>query len=190
MNIPEKLGGMESAFSALYFLGAIAIAATLLPFWKTTRWWVRLCDFPRFQIALVALTITVVLSTLRFPATLAEGTFLGALIAVVIWQFTWVGPYLPGTPRSVKSCNGTEAANERIALLTSNVLLTNRSTSRFLEIIHEAKPDIVLAVEVDEWWTERLWAGPAQDLAPALHWLWTCLVLSIGDSPTRNSFSI
>jgi endonuclease/exonuclease/phosphatase (EEP) superfamily protein YafD len=159
MSIPETFWGVDSAVSALYYLGAFPIAATLLPFWKTTRWWVRLCDVPRFQIALVALTITVVLSTLRFPATLAEEVFLGALIAVVIWQFTWVGPYLPGTPRAVKSCDGTEAANERIVLLTSNVLLTNRSTTRFLEIIHEAAPDIVLAVEVDEWWTERLWAG-------------------------------
>jgi endonuclease/exonuclease/phosphatase (EEP) superfamily protein YafD len=159
MSIPETLGGMDCVVGVLYCLGALSIAATLLPVWQTTRWWVRLCDFPRFQIALVALTIVIVILAVRFPATLTDWLFLGALIGVVFWQFTWVGPYLPGTARAVQSCNGTEASNQRIALLTSNVLLTNRGANRFLEIIHETSPDIVLAVEVDEWWTERLWAG-------------------------------
>lgn len=148
-----------SVVSLLYCLGTLSLIATVLPIWKTTQWWVRLCDFPRFQIALVALTTVVVLSAVSFPATLAEWLFLGVLVGVVFWQFTWVGPFLPGTARAVESSNGTAAPNERIALLTSNVLLTNRNTNRFLEIIHEASPDIALAVEVDEWWTERLWAG-------------------------------
>jgi endonuclease/exonuclease/phosphatase (EEP) superfamily protein YafD len=137
----------------------MSLIATVLPTWKTTLWWVRLCDFPRFQIALVALIIVGVLPAVSFPATPGEWLFLGILVGVVFWQFTWVGPFLPGAARAVESSNGTEAPNERIALLTSNVLLTNRNCSRFLEIIHEASPDVALAVEVDEWWTERLWAG-------------------------------
>ena len=150
MSIPETLAGMDWAVGVPYFLGALSIAATLLPAWIWTRWWVRLCDFPRFQIALVALTIIVVLPAVRFPATLAEWLFLGVLIGVVFWQLTWVGPYFPGTARAVQSCKGTEPANERIALLTSNVLLTNRGANRFLEIIQKTSPDVVLAVEVDE----------------------------------------
>ena len=143
----------------LFGLGAVCIAATLLPIWKTTRWWVRVCDFPRFQIALVALLIVAVLAVFRFPGNLADWLMLGSLIGVVIWQFTWVGPYIPGASRAVQSCSGSEAANERIALLTANVLLTNRDADAFLKIIHETSPDVVLAVEVDEWWTERLWEG-------------------------------
>ena len=150
---------MRGVAVLLWCLGAMSIASTLVPIWRTTRWWVRLCDFPRFQIALVALTTVVILSAISFPATLIEWLFLGVLAGVVFWQFTWVGPYLPGTGRSVQVCKGTDPANERISLLTSNVLLTNRNTSRFLEIIHEASPDVVLAVEVDEWWTLSLWDG-------------------------------
>jgi endonuclease/exonuclease/phosphatase (EEP) superfamily protein YafD len=159
MNILETLGELDWAVGVLYCLGGLSMTATLLPVWKTTRWWVRLCDFPRFQIALIALAIVVALPAIRLPTTLVEWVFLGALVGVVIWQCTWVGPYLPGTARAVQSCNSSEAANERIALLTSNVLLTNRGADRFLEIIHEASPDVVLAVEVDEWWAERLWSG-------------------------------
>ena len=143
----------------LYCLGALSITATLLPVWRTTRWWVRLCDFPRFQIAFVAVVITMALLATRFPASLMEWLFLGALVGVVIWQSTWVGPYLPGTACAVQSCNESEEGNARIALLTSNVLLTNRGVDRFLTIIHDTSPDVVLAVEVDEWWAERLWSG-------------------------------
>jgi hypothetical protein len=138
-----------SVVGLLYCLGTMSLIATVLPTCKTTLWWVRLCDFPRFQIALVALIIVGLLPAVSFPATPAEWLFLGVLVGVVFWQLTWVGPFLPGAARPVASSNGTEAPNERIALLTSNVLLTNRDANRFLEIIHEASPDVALAVEVD-----------------------------------------
>lgn len=159
MSIPETFREMHWAVGVLYSLGALSITATLLPIWKTTRWWVRLCDFPRFQIALLALAIVFVLPAVRFPTTLVEWLFLSALVGVVIWQSTWVGPYLPGTARALQSCNGSEGANQRITLLTSNVLQANRGADRFLEIIHDTSPDVVLAVEVDEWWAERLWGS-------------------------------
>jgi len=143
----------------LFGLGSVCIAATLLPIWQTTRWWVRICDFPRFQIAIVALLLVAFLLIIRFPGNLADWAILSSLVGVVIWQTSWVGPYLPGAPRAVRSCSGTEHTNERIALLTANVLLTNRNADGFLGIIHETSPDVVLAVEVDEWWTGRLWAG-------------------------------
>ena len=87
----------------LFVLGLIAGLATILPLWRTTRWWVRIWDFPRFQIALLALLVLVVTPLLRPPRTCSTGSFLASLLGVVIWQFTWVGPYLPGAPRAVQS---------------------------------------------------------------------------------------
>jgi hypothetical protein len=43
--------------------------------------------------------------------------------------------------------------------LTTNVLQANRNVDRLLEIIDEADADLILAVEVDEWWIGRLKAG-------------------------------
>jgi endonuclease/exonuclease/phosphatase (EEP) superfamily protein YafD len=143
----------------LFFLGLLAVLATLIPLWRTTLWWVRICDFPRFQIAVLALTILVMTLLFRRPAEVFDWLFLGSLVAVVIWQSTWVGPYLPGAPRSVQSCVRDELDINRIALLTTNVLQTNRNVGRLLEIIGEADADLILTVEVDEWWVERLKAG-------------------------------
>jgi endonuclease/exonuclease/phosphatase (EEP) superfamily protein YafD len=150
---------MDWIVGGLFCLGALITVATLLPIWKTTRWWVRVCDFPRFQIAIIALAVFVGFAAVRPPARWADWLFLCALGLVIIWQFTWVGPYIPGTALAVNSCNGAEPASERIALLTTNVLLTNRNSDCLLEVIHETGPDVVLAVEVDEWWSDRLWAG-------------------------------
>ena len=150
---------MDWVVGGLAGLGSLAILATLIPIWKTTRWWVRVCDFPRFQIAMIALAVIVAFGMVRLTLDLADWLFLGALGLVIVWQFSWVGPYVPGSPRPVKSCSGTEPENEQIALLTTNVLLTNRNSDRLLDIVHGAGPDVVLAVEVDEWWTDRLWNG-------------------------------
>jgi endonuclease/exonuclease/phosphatase (EEP) superfamily protein YafD len=143
----------------LLVVGLLAGLATILPLWRTTRWWVRIWDFPRFQIALVALLVLVVTPLLRPPTNLFDWLFLGSLLGVVIWQSTWFGPYLPGAPRAVQSSARRESDLNRIALLTTNVLQTSRGAHRFLEIIGDVDADLILAVEVDEWWTERLKDG-------------------------------
>jgi endonuclease/exonuclease/phosphatase (EEP) superfamily protein YafD len=150
---------MDWIVGGLVCLGAFATFATLIPIWKTSKWWVRVCDFPRFQIAIIALAVLVAFALVRLPTHPADWLFLCVLGLVVVWQFTWVGPYIPGSARAVKSCSGTEPEAEQIALLTTNVLLTNRNSDRFLEIVHDTGPDIVLAVEVDEWWANRLLTG-------------------------------
>ena len=149
---------MDWLSTTLWGLGALAVVASIIPIWRTTRWWVRIWDFPRFQIALLALVVLAVAPLLRPPEGLFDWMFLGSLVGVLLWQSTWVGPYLPGAPRPVKTCEGVVESN-RIALLTTNVLQKNRDVHRLIEIIREADPDLVLAVEVDEWWAERLSDG-------------------------------
>jgi endonuclease/exonuclease/phosphatase (EEP) superfamily protein YafD len=81
--------------------------------------------------------------------------FLVALAAALAWQMSWVWRYLPGAPREVSKAAGAKESG-RIALLTTNVLRTNRETGRLLQIIVDADPDLVLAVETDEWWCTEL----------------------------------
>ena len=143
----------------LLALGGLVLVTSVLPLWQTTHWWARLWDFPRFQIAIVALAVIAVTALLSFPVTWFDWLFLVAVLAAAMWQLMWVGPYLPGTHRSVKpSLRAVNDAN-RIRLLTTNVMLKNRNAGRLLEIIDKSDPDVALAVEVDEWWVEQLTAG-------------------------------
>ena len=43
-----------------------------------------------------------------------------------------------------------------LSLLFANVLMDNRNAARLREIVREADPDIILAVETDEWWMQQL----------------------------------
>jgi endonuclease/exonuclease/phosphatase (EEP) superfamily protein YafD len=107
------------------------------------------------------LAAAVLVGTILFrpPVGWADWAFVTSQIGVLIWQLTWVGPYLPGTPRAVKSCVDRDSNADEISLLIANVLQKNRCADSFLTIISDADPDLVLAVETDEWWAERLTAG-------------------------------
>jgi endonuclease/exonuclease/phosphatase (EEP) superfamily protein YafD len=72
---------------------------------------------------------------------------------------SWVWRYLPGAPREVRQADVPAGASASVALLTTNVLQTNRAADRLLRIIVEADPDVVLAVETDEWWCSQLTAA-------------------------------
>jgi hypothetical protein len=85
----------------VYLLGALAILASLLPLWRTTRWWVRIWDFPRFQVAFVSFAILVFWPIVH-DLTTFDWMFLAALVAALAWQMSWVWRYLPVLPEKSK----------------------------------------------------------------------------------------
>ena len=143
---------------ALYFLCLLVVVATALPLWRTSLWWVRLCDFPRFQIALLAAGLIATTVVLRWPLTAVEAVLLIAVGSACLWQVSWIWRYLPVAPVEVRrSLAGLDALC--VSLLTTNVLQTTRDSESLLKIIVQADPDILLAVETDEWWCSRLSEG-------------------------------
>ena len=53
---------MTALALVLYLVAVVIIAVTVLPIWQTSLWWVRLCDFPRFQVAVLALAVLILMS--------------------------------------------------------------------------------------------------------------------------------
>lgn len=150
---------MTFIIGLLYLLGALVIVVTVLPIWRTSRWWVRLCDFPRFQVALVAFADLAALLVVERPLSVASLIFMAAVGAAALWQLTWVWPYLPGTPKETRSAKPPRNAPERVALMTTNVMQDSKDAQSLLAIIAAADPDLVLAVETDEWWCSKLNEG-------------------------------
>jgi endonuclease/exonuclease/phosphatase (EEP) superfamily protein YafD len=144
---------------ALYAIGTLLLTATILPLWRTSRWWVRFCDFPRFQIVIAAAAVIALLPLVSWPWTPLELAFGLALIAALLWQLSWVWHYLPFAAVEVESCSETAGSPNRLSLLTANVLQTSKDAVGLLEIIDSVEPDLVLTVETDEWWCARLQEG-------------------------------
>ena len=143
----------------LYLMGILIIVATILPLTRSHRWWVRICDFPRFQVAVIAMGLLVLLLLTRWPFGILDFILFTAVALSAMWQVSWVWRYVPGAPLEVESRYAAVGAPERIALLTTNVLQKSRDSGALLKIIGEADPDLVLAVETDEWWCSRLTEG-------------------------------
>lgn len=142
--------------SILVASGCLLIVLTLLSFVKSARWWIRAADFPRLQIAVA---IAVVICAYLFLHG-AEGTwdaiFLITLAGALGYQSFRIFPYTIVAPREVlKAPDDADPANS-IRLLIANVLMENRAAHRFLALVQETRPDIILAVETDAWWDEQL----------------------------------
>jgi endonuclease/exonuclease/phosphatase (EEP) superfamily protein YafD len=139
--------------AALFAAGAAALTA--LPLLRSEAWWIRALDFPRAQIALLTL---VALSIYLWINGLDDGwdyAWVAALVGCLLYQGARIVPYTPFYPKQAKDAG--DADPERcLRLLTANVLTPNRNAAALLDIIAGKDPDIVLCVETDLWWEQRL----------------------------------
>jgi endonuclease/exonuclease/phosphatase (EEP) superfamily protein YafD len=141
--------------SGLLALGVLLILATAAPFVRSEEWWVRALGFPRLEIAILLALVLVAFLFVYRPARTVDNIFLLALTASLGYQVYRIAPYTPlWTPEVVNSASCNESS--RIRLLTANVLMDNRRAGDFLSLVWTHEPDLILAVETDQWWDERL----------------------------------
>ncbi|RZK88755.1 MAG: endonuclease, partial [Hymenobacter sp.] len=150
-------------------LGGIGLLATLLPLLRQTAWWIRVCDFPRLQIVAGLLLSLLLLSLPGDGLWLAHSPLvLAALGLAVGYQASRIWPYTPWHRKQVQDSQRRPDDPNHLSLLVTNVLMYNRDASRCLGVIREYQPDIVLAVETDEWWLTQL-AHIAQEYPHTCH---------------------
>ena len=78
------------------------------------------------------------------------------LLAAIFIHFSFISSYLIGE-KAVPSIKILEVSPEKtVGILLGNVLITNKDSSKFLEVIRNTNPDLVLAMEVNSWWVEAL----------------------------------
>ena len=138
----------------LFGLGLLCLVATILPFHKDESWWVRACDFPRPQIAtLTAITLAGILALIE-PDVLSS-TLAFALLGCLAVQLAVILPYTPLRPVEVRQTEASAGART-LSLMIANVFMPNRQIDRLKDIIRAQDPDLILAVETDEWWCRHL----------------------------------
>lgn len=141
--------------AVLFSIGSLMIAATLLPFVRVDDWYIRIFDFPRLQITAILAAVFIGYLWVRDDPDLAENIFLATLALCLAYQLYRMYPYTPLCRKQVQSSR-CATAQSCVSLLFSNVLMTNRNADILLQIIREEDPDIVLAVETDQWWETQL----------------------------------
>lgn len=143
----------------------LLLLATAIPHVRLRWWLIRSFEFPRVQVAALAL-----LNALAVYVFLDSGTWravAGTLSLITL--FIQVGYILPWTklwPTEVKSAK-EPPEDQNVTLLVSNVLTSNRNAEGLIRMIEANQPDIVLTLESDQWWGDQL------DAALEKHWPYT-----------------
>ncbi len=136
-------------------IGLSMVVLTILPTLQTNVWWVRIFDFPRLQIIILAVFVLLAYLTLVGIENYWQHFFLLAVSGSLLFQFYMMFPYTPWASRQVQ--NSRKAKQETTCrLFFANVLMTNRRAAYLCRMIRQADPDIILAVETDRWWQEQL----------------------------------
>lgn len=140
---------------AWWSAASIVVVATALPLFRSNDWWIRWFDFPRLQIfvfgtVLVGLQLSRVKRVSRLRAAL-----LSILMLSVGYQAYRIFPYTLLAGEQVESAT-RDPNGVVIRLVTANVLMHNRQSEKYLQVLSETKPDVILTTETDQWWADRL----------------------------------
>jgi endonuclease/exonuclease/phosphatase (EEP) superfamily protein YafD len=143
------------SFAIIASLVVLIVIATLMPLSRHTEWWVRDLDFPRLQIAAVALAVLVAEAVFLDIGERESPILMLLTAACLAYQAWWIIPYTRPWKNEVKQAVGG-APGDRVRILTANVLTPNRNTEGLIALIRKHKPHVFVTLETDQWWQDRL----------------------------------
>lgn len=134
------------------FLDLLLVIVTVLPLLPTQKWWSRGGEFPRMQIAFFIAALLILQLIWLSNAWLMHAV----LLACLLYQLFWILPYTPFFRREVLDASTPLDKDRCISVLVANVLMSNRNSRRLGELIAKRDPDVVLLLETDAWWEDRM----------------------------------
>ncbi|WP_345158369.1 endonuclease/exonuclease/phosphatase family protein [Pontibacter saemangeumensis] len=139
----------------LAFLTLFLVFVTVLPLWRHEAWWVRGLDFPRLQFMVTALFILLADALLLDLSHYGSWLMAGLAFGCFSFHLGWILPYTRLFPVEVKASRIQNEEN-RIRIMTSNVLTPNRNYKGLLDLVAKYQPDVLVTLETDLWWQEKL----------------------------------
>ncbi|WP_417448257.1 endonuclease/exonuclease/phosphatase family protein [Idiomarina abyssalis] len=143
-------------FEIIYFsLAAVLMVLTLAPLSRSQVWWIRGLDFPRLQLSVLLAALLVVGLVVIRDWTSVTAIASGLLIGCLVCQLWWVVPYTFFFPKEVEAVRAG-SHYERLRIMTANVLTPNHNSDGLIKLVHDFTPDVLVTLESDDWWQERL----------------------------------
>lgn len=139
--------GITTTLAALVLLAVTFIARV-----RHHAWWVRACEFPRVQISCLILVVMLLGLFANGPLRWLTLAICALSLAVQIWNI------LPWTPLSKAQMQSADEVDDQrcVTIIIANVLTPNHNSAKLIEQILYRKPDVMLTLESDDWWQQRL----------------------------------
>ena len=138
-----------------WLISAFFVVQTVFPLIRSSRWWIRMSDFPRVQIAAALAVLLVGYLTLFGITDRWDIVYLLAIVPALSLQLVRIFPYTVAAPNQVLKA-ASQHPESRIRVMISNVLMENRQSIDLLQIVRDTTPDLLLVVETDDWWHQKL----------------------------------
>lgn len=139
----------------IYVLGYFIIAISLVPLIRNDNWVFRIFEYPRAQKLFINIVLLVAFAAIADWESTHEVIFLILLIANALYLFYQVYPYTVIAKYQMKG-QKTPVKDKHFKLLVCNVYQHNRNYEKCLNCIRDNNPDIILLVETDAVWSEKL----------------------------------
>lgn len=140
------------------FMQVLAGLVTFLTMWgwlPFDHWWIRGVDFPRIQILFLGV-IAWFAMLLFFPQWQMPQWGLMLLLSMALaFQLRMILPYTKLWKKEVKTAKA-KSDQHRLTLMVSNVLTPNKNTQALIDLITQHQPDILIALETDHYWQQKL----------------------------------
>ncbi len=141
---------------SIYILATLLIViVTVVPLFRHPHWVVRGMDFPRLQIAFLAAALLIVHLLFLDHRMSVTWLLVFATALCLFWQLWWILPYTFLWPKEVKTTKVRDP-KKQLSIITSNVLKTNRKSDALIGLVTKYQPDILVTLESDTWWENKL----------------------------------
>lgn len=143
-----------------YFIYSISIFIALCSFLSVLRdveiRYLKMLDFPRIQFFLISSIFLVFNVVFVKVNTWYNYLISDALITAMFINGYYLKNYTPLVSVMVPTADRMVTSDDRFSLLLANVKMSNRNANPLLKLIEDKNPDIILAMEINNWWDGQL----------------------------------
>ena len=145
-------------FYLVVLVSLVVIIATLLSLLHhISQWYIKVLDFPRTQFLMAAVACLIMFLMLNKGWQTSKILLIAGLLASITFQSLHILPYTFLGDKVVPTAEVVEPGKRNtVSILIANVYMHNRNADKLLRIIEETDPDMVLAMETNQWWVNQL----------------------------------
>lgn len=140
--------------NVLFYTSIIVILFTLIPLIRHDFWIFRVFEYPRLQ-KMVLNVVLIVLNLWFFPTLLLHKIVFIALILNIAYLIYQISPFTILGKKQIVSARKPNN-DQNLSLLIANVYQDNRQSESYLDLIDKCNPDVVLMVETNQWWQDKM----------------------------------
>lgn len=139
----------------LFYFGVFIVLASLIPKVKHDFWIFRVFEFPRLQ-KLVLNVVVLAFFILHLPACSTREFILMIFLLINMIYLCWlIFPFTILAKKQLVDSSMT-AGDRNIKLLIANVFQDNKNYQAYHQLIGNCEPDLVLMVETNLWWQQKM----------------------------------